>query len=113
MNVKALLIASLGAVAGCQVSSPVVPAGKDSYMVSSHVGACVSCSAAIKSLKTANEFCAKQGKVVVVRNTSGATNPFGYDNGNQTIFSCVSPDDPEYTRPTMRKDNGVTTVESH
>jgi hypothetical protein len=94
-------------------ASGVVPAGKDTYMVSSHVGACVSCSAAVKSLKTANEYCEKQGKVVVVRNTSGATNPFGYDNGNQTIFSCVSPDDPEYTRPTLRKDNGVTTIESH
>ena len=98
---------------GCKVSSPVVPAGKDSYMVSSHVAACVSCSAAIKSLKTANDFCAKQGKVVVVRNTSGATNPFGYDNGNQMIFTCVSADDPEYTRPTLRKDNGVTTIENH
>jgi predicted RNA-binding Zn-ribbon protein involved in translation (DUF1610 family) len=81
-------------------------------MVSSHVGACVSCSAAITSLKTANDFCAKQGKVVVLRNTSGATNPFGYDNGNQTIFSCVSPDDPEYARPALRKDNGVTTIEN-
>ncbi len=101
------------AVTACQVSSSVVPAGRDSYMVSSHVGACVSCSAAIKSLKTANDFCAKQGKVVVVRNTSGATNPFGYDNGNQTIFSCVSSDNPEYTRPTLRKDNGVTTIENH
>jgi hypothetical protein len=110
---KRLAFVLLISVTSCQVSSPIVPAGKDSYMVSSHVGACVSCSAAIKSLKTANDFCAKQGKVVIVRNTSGATNPFGYDNGNQTIFSCVSPDDPEYTRPTLRKDDGVSTIESH
>jgi hypothetical protein len=113
MKNRAMVFICLVAVAGCQVSSGVVPAGKDTYMVSSHVGACVSCSAAVKSLKTANEYCEKQGKVVVVRNTSGATNPFGYDNGNQTIFSCVSPDDSEYTRPTLRKDNGVTTIESH
>jgi hypothetical protein len=99
-------------VAGCQVSSAVVPAGKDTYMVSSHVGACVSCSAAVKSLKTANEYCAKQAKVVVVRNTNGATNPFGYDNGNQLIFSCVPADDPEYVRPDLRKDNGVTTIQN-
>jgi hypothetical protein len=107
-----MLFVLLLAFAGCEVSSPIVPAGKDSYLVSSHVGACVRCSAAVKSLKAANDFCAKQGRVVIVRNTSGATNPFGYDTGNQTVFSCVSPDDPEYTRPTLRKDNGVTTIEN-
>jgi hypothetical protein len=51
------------------------------------------------------------GKFVVIRNTSGATNPFGYDNGNQLIFSCVTADDPEYQRPGLRKDNGVTTID--
>jgi len=78
-------------LAGCEVSSPVVPAGKDIYLVSSHVGACISCSAAVQGLKTANAFCAKQGKTAVIRNTSGYTNPFGYDNSNQLYFSCVSP----------------------
>lgn len=78
-------------LAGCEVSSPVVSAGKDIYLVSSHVGACISCSAAVQSLKTANAFCAKQGKIAAVRNTSGYTNPFGYDNSNQLYFSCVSP----------------------
>jgi len=62
-------------------------------------------------MKTANAFCAKQGKFAVVRNTAGAVNPFGYDNGNQMLFSCVSADDPDYARPTLRKDNGVTTIE--
>ncbi len=81
-------------------------------MVSSHVAACISCSAAVQSLKTANAYCEKQGKGVVVRNTSGAVNPFGYDNGNQTVFSCVAKDSPEYVAPTLRRDNGVTTIES-
>jgi S1-C subfamily serine protease len=104
---KVLRLLVVLAFAGCEVSSAVVPVGKDSYMVSSHVGGCLKCSAAVKSLKTANEFCTQQGKVVVVQNSSGATNPFGYDNGNQTIFSCVSADDPEYARPTLRQDKGV------
>jgi hypothetical protein len=78
-------------LAGCEVSSPVVSAGKDIYFVSSHVGACINCSAAVQSLKTANAFCAKQGKTAVIRNTSGYRNPFGYDNSNQLYFSCVSP----------------------
>jgi hypothetical protein len=76
-------------VAGCKVSSPVVPAGPDTYLVSSHIGGCVSCSAAVTGLQTANKFCAKMGKVAVVRNTSGYTNPFGYDTSNQLTFSCV------------------------
>jgi predicted RNA-binding Zn-ribbon protein involved in translation (DUF1610 family) len=99
-------------LAGCETSSPVVPAGKDSYMVSSHVGACVSCSATVTSLQTANAYCAKQGKVAIVRNSNSTTNAFGYTVGDQTTFSCVSSDDPEYTRPSMRKENGVTTIEN-
>lgn len=75
-------------------------AGKDSYMVSSHVGACVSCSAAVQSLKTADKFCAKQGKAAMIRNTNSTTNAFGYTVGNELIFSCVSPNDRGYKRPT-------------
>ena len=108
---KFIVFAMSVGLAGCEVSSPVVQAGKDTYMVSSHVGACLHCSARIQSMKTANAYCARQGKFAIVRNTSGATNPFGYDNGNDMVFSCVSADDPEYNRPTLRKDNGVTTVE--
>lgn len=108
---KIAIFAAAALLAGCEISSPIVPSGKDTYMVSSHVGACVHCSARIQSMKTANTFCAKQGKFAIVRNTSGATNPFGYDNGNDMVFSCVSADDPEYNRPTLRQDNGVTTIE--
>jgi hypothetical protein len=99
-------------LAGCEVSGRVVPAGKDSYMVSSHVGACISCAASVKSLETANAYCGKEQKVAIVRNTTSSTNPFGYEVGNTMVFSCVSPDDPEYSRPTLRKDNGVTTIEN-
>lgn len=99
-------------LAGCQVSSPITPAGKDTYMVSSHVGACVSCSAQVKSMRTANEFCGKQGKFAIIRNTNGYTNPFGYNTANDMMFSCVSADDPEYKRSTLRPDNGVTTIEN-
>ena len=95
----------------CETSSPVVQAGKDSYLVSSHVAACVSCAASVKSLQTANAFCAKLGKVVVIRNTNSTTNGFGYEVGNSTTFSCVSENDPEYHRPNLRKDDGVVTVD--
>lgn len=110
MKIATFAVAAL--LAGCQVSSPITPMGRDTYMVSSHVGACVSCSAQVKSLKTANEFCAKQNKFAIVQNSNGFTNPFGYNTSNDMVFSCVTADDPEYTRRTLRKDNGVTTIEN-
>jgi hypothetical protein len=105
------LVALALLAAGCKVSSPVTPAGKDTYLVSSHVGACVSCSAAVTGLQTANKFCAKMGKFAVVRNTNSVTNFAGYTVSNELIFSCVDENDPDYQRPNLRKDSGVTTVE--
>jgi hypothetical protein len=110
-NIGSALVAILPLCAGCEVASPIVSAGKDTYVVSSHVGACVHCSAAVTGLQAANKFCSKMGKVVLVRNTEGYTNPFGYDTSNQLIFSCLDESDAEYKRPNLRKDNGVTTIE--
>jgi predicted RNA-binding Zn-ribbon protein involved in translation (DUF1610 family) len=113
MRVTAIAaLALLAVLGGCETSGHVVPAGKDSYMVSSHVAGCISCAASVKSMETANAFCTNQGKVAIVRNTNSTTNGFGYEVGNTTIFSCVSETDPEYTRPSLRKDNGVTTIEN-
>jgi predicted RNA-binding Zn-ribbon protein involved in translation (DUF1610 family) len=110
--IRMALTGAIALLAGCQVSSHVVPAGKDSYMISSHVAGCISCAASVKSLETANAYCGKEGKVAIVRTTNSSTNGFGYEVGNTMVFSCVSSDDPEYQRPTLRKDNGVTTIES-
>ena len=96
----------------CQSSSAVIQAGKDTYMVSSQVGGCVGCSASVQSLKTANEYCGKQGKYVAIRNSQTSTNNYGYQVGNELIFSCVSQNDPENTRPNLRKDDGVITIEN-
>lgn len=111
MKYRGVLLISFLVLSGCTVSSPIQPVGKDTYMVASHVGACISCAASIQSLKTANEYCAQQGKVIVIRNTSSSTNPFGYETGNQLIFSCVSDSDPENARPELRKDDGVLTID--
>jgi len=109
---KAMWIATILLLSGCKVSSPVTQAGKDTYLVSSHVGACVSCSAAVQSLKTANQFCAKEGKFAVMQTSTGATNPFGYNVSNEMLFRCVTADDPAYQHPTLRPDNGVSTIEN-
>jgi len=109
---RVTVFAALALLAGCETSGRVVPVGKDSYMVSSHVAGCISCAASVKSMETANAYCAKQQKVAIIRNTNSSTNGFGYEVGNTTVFSCVSENDPEYARPSLRKDNGVTTIQN-
>ena len=104
---KLLVFCAALICAGCEVSSPITAAGKDTYMVSSHVAACISCSAQVQSLKTANAFCAKQGKFAVIRNTNGAVNAFGYNVSNELLFSCVAADDPEYNRANLRSEPNV------
>jgi hypothetical protein len=81
-------------ISGCVVSSPVVPAGNNTYMVSSRSRACLKCTMASTALQTANQFCASKGKSLVIHNTSGYMNPFGYNAENQLIFSCLDQNDP-------------------
>jgi hypothetical protein len=76
-------------LAGCLVSTPIAPTGNNSYVVSSRSSACLKCASAATALKAANDFCAKSGKSLVVRNGSGYMNPFGYNSSNQLVFSCL------------------------
>jgi hypothetical protein len=111
MTKVTLTAAACFAMTAC-ASSPVVQVGKDTYQVSSHVAGCISCSASVRSLQVANKYCASMGKFSVIRNEQNTTNAFGYNVGNELIFRCVDESDPEYQNPTLRKDNGVTTLES-
>ena len=66
----------------------------------------------IEATRTANAYCESMQKVIVIRNTE-TSGSAGFGGERSTlIFSCVSPDDPEYIRPKLRKDNGVTTIEN-
>ncbi len=76
------------AMAGCEVSSPVVPAGHGSYIVSSHVGACISCSATVQSAKTASAFCAAKHQGLEILTSRDETNQFGYVVANEMTFAC-------------------------
>lgn len=95
-----LLVAVLS---GCVVSnSEIVPAGKDTYLVSGKaVGGINSGESLIAATKAANAYCATQKKVMVIRNTStGGNAGFGGEH-SQLIFSCVDENDPEYRRPNI------------
>jgi len=81
-------------LSGCVVSSPIVSSGKNTYTVSSRSSACLKCAFASSALQSANQFCATQGKSLVIRNASGYMNPFGYNTANQLTFSCRDERDP-------------------
>ena len=98
-----ILIALILVVAGC--ASKPEPYGKDSYIVSSTD--CLGCMSPaqlqVNAAKRANDFCAKQGKVMVVRNASREGTQLLTGTSSGLIFSCVNEDDPEYTRPNLKR----------
>jgi len=110
-KLRFLVLAILELLAGC-TTGPVVAAGKDSYIVSaSTVPGATPASA--KVLIAANQKCASMDKVVIVRNLDAKEAVLFQNEGSATlVFSCVDKNDPEYLRPNLRKDNGVTTIET-
>jgi hypothetical protein len=90
-------------IAGCESTSDVVPAGKDSYLVSGSVhGGMLGGRSLVDATKKANEFCDKQGKVMIIRNTSTDGNATWSNEVSNLVFSCVTKDDPEYQRPNLK-----------
>lgn len=108
---KIAVITTVALLAGCASTSDVVPVGKDSYMLT--VGSPTADAGALKirSVSLANAYCARSGKVMIVRNIESVGTMIGATGSGSIIFSCVLADDPEYKRPNLRKDNGVTTIE--
>jgi hypothetical protein len=97
-------------VSAC-TTSPVVSIGNETYYVSSSSvpGAT---PAATKALLAAKKTCADQGKAVVVKTMSGRAAVLFHNEGNATVtFKCVNPNSSEYNSPTLRKDNGVSTIQ--
>lgn len=98
------------ALSAC-TTSPVVSIGKDTYMVST-TSVPGSTSASAKAMVAANKTCAAQGKAVVVKTMQGREAVLFQNEGSATVtFVCVDANSPEYTAPTLRKDNGVSTIQ--
>jgi hypothetical protein len=92
-------------LAACVSSSEIVPAGKDSYIVTGAAnGGMESGQSMIAATKAANAYCTKLSKFMIIRRTdTGGSAGFGGEHSN-LIFSCVDENDPEYQRPNLRKD---------
>ena len=55
------------------------------------------CSGANYAISAANSFCAQRGKASLIKNITG----------NDAIFRCLAPNDPEYKRPDYQKSPNI------
>jgi hypothetical protein len=79
--------------------------GRDSYTVTSTSrGGLVAGKERINAVKTANAYCDKQGKHMIVRRTDTTGTAGWTPVTDALIFSCVSDDDPEWQRPNLQRD---------
>ena len=102
---KLSLLASIALVTSCVSSSDIVPVGKDSYLISGRAnGGLNAGKGTIEATKRANAYCAGQNKFMIIRRVDTNGNEAVFGESANIIFSCVDQNDPEYTRPNLRKD---------
>jgi hypothetical protein len=108
MRIIVFLACTVVLLTSCATTS-IAPYGKDSYIVSVEDmwGAQSSGKLQVKAAKEASEYCAKQGKVMRVRNTRGEGIQLWTGTSSNLIFSCIDENDPENTRPTLRKEADI------
>ena len=90
---------------GCVGTTEVVSVGKDSYMIAGrNAGGLNAGKGGMEAVQKANAYCATLSKLMVIRRLD--THPIELSSAETTqlIFSCVTADDPEYTRPNLSKD---------
>jgi hypothetical protein len=89
-------------LAGCVSSPDVVSIGQETYMISRSEKGFRGSAATVKAnaLIDANNFCAKQGKVMkVVKTVQKDMKPFRSDAAAEVYFQCLSPNDPKLSKP--------------
>ncbi len=108
--------AVLAVLTACSSYSGVVPMGPDTYMVSRQAATGFSGSGTLKAdaLREANDYCTKLGKVMQVTRMEEAQPPYILANfpKAEVHFMCLDPDDPELSRPKLRKEPDVV-IEVH
>ena len=105
---KAIYCALTILLAGCASNSGVVPIGSDTYMVSRQAATGFSGSGTLKAeaFREANEFCLSQKKKMQVVSTAEAQPPYILANfpKAEIQFMCLDANDPELSRPKLKKD---------
>jgi len=106
MKIIVLLACAFILLTSCATTSSIAPYGKDSYILSVEDmwGGKSSGKLQVKAAQEASEYCAKQGKVMRVRNTSGQGVQGWTGTSSNLIFSCIDENDPENIRPNLKKE---------
>ncbi len=100
MNIRRLAVGAFIVLLGCTTSSGVVPMGQDTYMISRTEKGFRGSSSKVKAeaLKEANEYCAGQGKVLLLTKTDQRDMvPFKSDAQAEVQFMCLSQGDSRLT----------------
>jgi hypothetical protein len=86
-----LLFAAL--LTGCMTTSKIVPAGKDTYMISAANDTCGNCTPPqIRVTEEASNYCARISKTMVVKDTQNQTFDIGFGKRVTLTFACVAAD---------------------
>ena len=104
-----LFVAGLASCA----STGILPIGKNTYMVSKQTATGYQSAVAIKGeiLKEANEFCVKQGLVMVIVSLDTKDGVPGRSYATaELVFRAVRPEDAENQRPQLER-GADTTIE--
>ena len=113
MKGKVALVAVIVAtLAGCASTAPVKIGADTYYSSKTNTAGIFGDVAAVsgKLIAQGNEFCAKQSKEFELVTDQTNQNVPGVRFGGASItFKCVD----HAANPVMRKDNGVTTIDSH
>ena len=96
-----IAIGAAFAMAGCQTSSGILPAGPNTYTLKEHVAPIAGggMEAQRKALEGANAFCKSQGREMMPLDLRG-TDPRGIygETSYSATFRCLLPTDPEFKR---------------
>lgn len=94
-------------------ASSVVPAGPDTYMISTtEIGLTHGGRAKAAAYRKADEWCRKRGLVMVpIAVNQHAAQPFGRYGGAELTFRALRPGDPEIRRSNIEKSDYTQHVE--
>jgi hypothetical protein len=107
-KIRLLGIAAFAALAGCAAAPPsVVPAG-DAYQLSVSGARWESqADTNLKALTAANDYCARQGKHLMFRESTESGDHSWEPKQEDLTFVCMDAKDPGYMRASTQRDSAV------